>query len=418
MNFRKFFALLLVLSLCAALFSGCTGGFDPADYGVNDVTILENYAVTEADPEDDAMSAIIAIDGNKEPLLTNREFQIYYWLEFYDFMNYYGSYASYFGLDFTTPLAGQTSMVENRSWEQYFLESATQHYTENYALSQLALSNGHTLSEEDEAQIADISDPEGEFAKSAAENGYESSLAYLQMNFGEGTDIAAYQSYLRTYYTAYDYYNEQAELIEASATDEAIEEYYLANEASYVEKRLLNVNNVTVRHILITPEEKDESGNFTEGALTLARKQIDSIYADWQTNPTEDYFAQLATENSADTGSVETGGLYEDFDSDDMVEAFAEWCFDQSRQPGDTGIVETEHGYHLIYFVEQTETRGWMETVREDMVYEQMDAMVAEAVELYPVYFDYSKVVIFDMITMAAEAEAESGSSEDPEASG
>ena len=35
-----------------------------------------------------------------------------------------------------------------------------------------------------------------------------------------------------------------------------------------------------------------------------------------------------------------------------MVTAFNDWCFDESRQPGDHAIVETEYGYHIMYFVE------------------------------------------------------------------
>ena len=34
-----------------------------------------------------------------------------------------------------------------------------------------------------------------------------------------------------------------------------------------------------------------------------------------------------------------------------MVSAFNNWCFDSSRKPGDTGIVETTYGYHVMYFV-------------------------------------------------------------------
>ena len=34
-----------------------------------------------------------------------------------------------------------------------------------------------------------------------------------------------------------------------------------------------------------------------------------------------------------------------------MVSAFNDWCFDSARKAGDTGIVETEYGYHVMYFV-------------------------------------------------------------------
>ena len=35
-----------------------------------------------------------------------------------------------------------------------------------------------------------------------------------------------------------------------------------------------------------------------------------------------------------------------------MTAAFNDWCFDESRKPGDHGIVETSFGYHIMYFVE------------------------------------------------------------------
>ena len=34
-----------------------------------------------------------------------------------------------------------------------------------------------------------------------------------------------------------------------------------------------------------------------------------------------------------------------------MVQAFNDWCFDSSRKSGDTGIVESTYGYHVMYFV-------------------------------------------------------------------
>ena len=34
-----------------------------------------------------------------------------------------------------------------------------------------------------------------------------------------------------------------------------------------------------------------------------------------------------------------------------MVDTFNDWIFDPARQPGDTGIVETTYGYHIMYFV-------------------------------------------------------------------
>ena len=34
-----------------------------------------------------------------------------------------------------------------------------------------------------------------------------------------------------------------------------------------------------------------------------------------------------------------------------MGKPFEEWCYAEGRKAGDTGIVETEYGYHVMYFV-------------------------------------------------------------------
>ncbi len=77
--------------------------------------------------------------------------------------------------------------------------------------------------------------------------------------------------------------------------------------------------------------------------------------AQFEENPTEDNFATLANKNSTDTGSNTNGGLYENVNEGAMVAEFNEWIFDESRKAGDVGIVETEFGCHLIYFVEKCE---------------------------------------------------------------
>ena len=36
-----------------------------------------------------------------------------------------------------------------------------------------------------------------------------------------------------------------------------------------------------------------------------------------------------------------------------MVAEFEEWAFADGRNEGDTGIVKTTHGYHIMYFIEE-----------------------------------------------------------------
>ena len=114
---------------------------------------------------------------------------------------------------------------------------------------------------------------------------------------------------------------------------------------------------IDVRHILVSYEggTTDEATGVTtysdkeKAAANIAATEIlDSFLAG---EKTEDAFAALATEKTTDTGSKANGGLYENVYPGQMVPAFNDWCFDASRQTGDTAIVETEYGCHVMYFV-------------------------------------------------------------------
>lgn len=89
-----------------------------------------------------------------------------------------------------------------------------------------------------------------------------------------------------------------------------------------------------------------------EDAKAAAKVKAEQILKDWKSgDATEDSFAELAKTYSDDTGSNTNGGLYEAVKEGQMVTNFNDWCFDASRKPGDTGIVESDYGYHIIYFI-------------------------------------------------------------------
>ena len=418
---KRYIALLLLGAMLLSLLAGCAQpGQKPeestqppvaANYGGNNVTALSSYAIASASPEDETMTAVVAVDANDQPLLTNRMLQICYWIEFYGFMSSYGAYAIYFGLDASLPLAEQTSIDGQTTWEQYFLEAASQHFNENYALAQAAYAEGYVLSEEDEAVINDIASPDGDFAAEATEAGYDSPDAYIKANFGDGVTVADYQDYLRTFYAAMDYYEQIKVAVTDGMTDEKVEAYFDENADSYAESRVLKKNNVTVRHILIAPEgDKDAALNdWTAEQWAAAEEKANEVYDLWKQDPTAEHFAELAGEYTDDPGSQETGGLYEDFATNAMVEPFSDWCFADERIAGDTGIVRTEFGFHIMYFVQMTGTRGWFDTAKTDAFNDGITERINELCETYPVRFDYTLVRIFDMVSKMAEENTPQG---------
>jgi len=112
-----------------------------------------------------------------------------------------------------------------------------------------------------------------------------------------------------------------------------------------------------VRHILVTGENLDlaEGETATEEQLTAKAQEIlDS----W--DGTEDGFAKLAEQYSQDGGSNTNGGLYENVPKKQMIAAFQDWCYEDGRQPGDTGIVYNANtGAHIMYFVGYGDTPYW-----------------------------------------------------------
>ena len=48
-----------------------------------------------------------------------------------------------------------------------------------------------------------------------------------------------------------------------------------------------------------------------------------------------------------------------------MVDAFKNWCLEK-HNPGDTGIVESDYGYHIMYFV-GTDLPYWQSQVTSSL---------------------------------------------------
>lgn len=98
-----------------------------------------------------------------------------------------------------------------------------------------------------------------------------------------------------------------------------------------------------VRHILVSVTQ-----DATDEDKVAAREEAEAILAEFQAgDATEEAFGKLADEKSDDRPE---GGLYENVAPGQMVEPFEDWCYEEGRQTGDTGIVETSYGYHVMYF--------------------------------------------------------------------
>ncbi len=128
-----------------------------------------------------------------------------------------------------------------------------------------------------------------------------------------------------------------------------------------------------VRHLLVKFEggtENEETGEteYTDAEKAAAKEKADDYLKLWQEGEaTEESFIALVKEHSDDT-SAEEGGLFEDIHQDsEYVKNFLSWSIDPAREPGNTAVIETEYGYHVMYYVGDDEL-----TYRDYMITNEM----------------------------------------------
>ena len=138
-------------------------------------------------------------------------------------------------------------------------------------------------------------------------------------------------------------------------------------------------NSVNVRHCLIKFNAADED-NVTDEEKKAAYDKAKKLYDSWLGgDKTEDSFKTLVTANSEDTGSVENGGLYENIRiTDSYVSEFLDWSFADGRKAGDSGIIETTYGYHIMYFSSTSEHAYWYVRAEDDYLNELSVSVLQE----------------------------------------
>lgn len=336
-----------------------------------------------------ASSNVVAKVGDVE--LTNGELQVFYWMTIYQDM-YYLYY--YYGVDFTQPLDQQVYNSETgESWQEAFLNQSLLVWSQMTAVIQYAQETGFVYDEEDLAYLNNLDE---EIAKEVEKGGYTSAENMVSSLFGPSVTLEDYKSYMTTYFCAQEYIRTVQEGF--LPTTEEIESYYEEN------LELLNANGITkdmgslmdVRHILIIPGNYAEEDNvtiYTEQEWAEALAEAEALLADWKAGEaTEESFAELAKLYSEDPGSKEEGGLYTDVYEGQMVAEFEQWTFDESREYGDTGLVKTSYGYHIMYFVENHPI--WINSVREVYMNEKTNTIVQAAIDMYAYEVDYDQILL------------------------
>lgn len=358
----------------------------------NDYTVSDKKVEKMADE-------VIAKVGDQT--LTNEQLQVYYWLTVQDYVYQY-EYAINMGADtelgfsLKKPLSEQVyDLKTGKTFEQFFLENALESWRRYASFVQLSKDVDYVLSKD----IQDFLDGYKEDLEAAAkENGYGDAEAYVDAEISKGSSADAYYDYVCTQYTALGYL--QTKEPEMAPTQEEIEDYYKAHEEELVDAGYdKSVGKYyDVRHIFVTVQgEMGESG-YTDAQWEECRAKAQKLLDDFLANePTEQKFAELAIKNSEDPGSAANGGLYANLTKNyGFIKEFEDWYTDESRKPGDTGIVKntgsSKVGYHVMYFSDSREI--WKDQVETLILSERMGELLEQTKETYPMTVNYKKIVL------------------------
>ena len=146
---------------------------------------------------------------------------------------------------------------------------------------------------------------------------------------------------------------------------------------------------VNVRHVLVKPDGGTTDPNtgmttYTDAEIEGAKVAAEEMLNLWKTGDTsEESFIELAKNNSAD-GSAADGGLIADIHPESsLVENFLNWSLDPNRTVGETGVVTSPYGAHIMYYCGPNGTTFRDYMITNVMAATDRDALI-EAVTVVP----------------------------------
>ena len=164
---------------------------------------------------------------------------------------------------------------------------------------------------------------------------------------------------------------------------ETLNGYYIVMFKSVNDNKYALAN---VRHILVafeggTTDKNTGKKTYSDAEKKKAKDEAQKLLDEWLKGAkTEDSFAELAKKHTDDSNG-DKGGLYEDVYPGQMVTTFNDWCFDAERKAGDYGTVETEYGWHIMYYSGDSETNYRDYMVKGDKLTADMEAWQKALVE-------------------------------------
>lgn len=289
------------------------------------------------------MNKSYSINGNT---VSAGEFNFYMVNSFTEFSQYayYGYYPA--TAEGMIDLTAACDYLEGGTWADYLTNYVKKDIQRRYMLTALAAENGVVLSDEKKKAVEASVDS----ILSQAEAAGLSGDGFMSQYFGDNMTIERFRDVLAVYQLADQYLAE-----------------YLAG-YTFTEEEL---QLPTVRHILYKAViNSTEAENATEAEIAEAKANAEATlatitsYEDMVLAGDRDFTAKVAEEAAEYTVSI-----------GQMVAEFEAWCYDPARKVGDTGIVQTDYGFHVMYFVGKTQaSEDEKSTIAQNALSDILDA--------------------------------------------
>ncbi len=305
--------------------------------------------------------------------LTQQQFDIYTYTVYGDWVSSWGSYASLFGLDTSTDIAKQTYSGD-MTWKDYFEEEAAELLIEYAALTDAAKAAGFEYDTD-----ADYEDFLATTEEDAADEDMTVS-AYLKEVYGQYATLEVVEEQYRFCAYAAAYYDELYYAIEV--TDEEIVEEYQADPAAY------DYVDYRVFTLLAEYEEdadEDAIAAAMESAKALVGEFTERLAAGEDFNELcLEYCAEDDASSYEDDGSLLSAVRYSSVSSD-----YADWLFDDSRETGDSEIIEDSDSYYytVVMFVDRYYDTEINDEIYDNIFDEKVDALMEELTADYSYTF-------------------------------
>lgn len=266
-----------------------------------------------------------------------------------NYINTYGSYLSYFGLDTSQDLSTQY-YTDTLTWQDYFEEMAVESLKENKALKAEAEAEGYTYDTSEDYETF------SENIKASAESEGVSVREYVSTVYGSYATMNRIKEYVKNDIYLNAYYTKLQD--DLAPTEDEIVSYYEENQDSY---DVVDYRWTTIQAEL--PTEPTELADTTEDTTST-----DTTSTDATTETTDEETAYEPSEaeiekamadakelaDVAEESIATDGALYEGQTRSEISSALRDWLFDEGREKGDTTVIEdTDNNCYYILAFEQ-----------------------------------------------------------------